>query len=469
MAAIAERAGGALQVVGRVERSPPIGAFARKVGAPDLMDDVPLRRERKVIVTNFLEVPLLPFAAVDECDVVLGEGDERVFLGEIRQDGVGMFFGIANDVGHPRVLPTVVDLGVAALAGCGANVPLGGGLGAEDDREAEEKKKTAHFSLRIIGTGLALFERYTEHARRSIFFARYEASAFGTPYITCEELLLGILREDKTVAMRVGIGSLESIRNELEKSAPPKENRVSTSVDLPLSQESRRALRFAEEEANALGHKHIDAPHLLLGVLRIEDSLAAEFLRKRGIEYEQFRQTVARGERAEPQPQRAEVRFEAAVVAPQATLLEPTIAALRQLVDNAATRLRESADSFGNQRLKRKPWTRKEALGHLIDWAIAHRQWVTEALMESKLKAAGYPDEASVAAQHYGDFPWAETVELWVSLNRLLIHVLLRVPEDKVNVPCRIGIAEPVPLARMMDAYVQHCQDIVGQILARLD
>jgi hypothetical protein len=267
--------------------------------------------------------------------------------------------------------------------------------------------------------------------------------------------------------MRIGIGSLESIRNELAKSAPP--NRVSTSADLPLSQESKRALRFAEEEADALGHKHIDAPHLLLGVLRVEGSLAAELLRKRGIEYEQFRKIVARGERAEPQPQRAEVRFEAAVVAPQATLLEPTIAALRQLVDNAATRLREYADSFGNQRLKRKPWTRKEALGHLIDWAIAHRQWVTEALMESKLKAAGYPDEASVAAQHYGDFPWAETVDLWVSLNRLLIHVLLRVPEDKVNAPCRIGIAEPVPLARMMDAYVQHCQDIVGQILARLD
>ena len=61
-------------------------------------------------------------------------------------------------------------------------------------------------------------------------------------------------------------------------------------------------------------------------------------------------------------------------------------------------RLREYADSFGNQRLKRKPWTRKEALGHLIDWAIAHRQWVTEALIESTFEAAGYSDEASVAA-----------------------------------------------------------------------
>ena len=153
-----------------------------------------------------------------------------------------------------------------------------------------------------MGNGLVLLERYTEHARRSIFFARYEPIAFGTLYITCEELLPGILREDKSVAMRVGIGSLESIRNELERSAPPKENRVSTSVDLPLSQESRRALQFAEEEADALGHKHIDAPHLLLGLLRIEDSVAAELLRKRGIEYEQFREIVARGSERSRRP-----------------------------------------------------------------------------------------------------------------------------------------------------------------------
>ena len=314
-----------------------------------------------------------------------------------------------------------------------------------------------------------MFERYTEHARRSIFWAHYEASMLGTREITGEGLLLGILREDKTVAMRVGIGSLESIRNELQKSAPPIGERASMSVDVPLNHESKRALHFAAEEADAMGHKNIDSPHLLLGLLRIEDSLATELLRKRGIEYEQFRQIVARGERAEPAAARPEARFEPATVAPQATSLEPTISELQQLVDNTAGRLREYADSNGDQRLKRKPWTRKEALGYLIDHAVAHQQWVTGALVEGRLKAAGYPDEAAVKAQHYADFPWAETVELWVSLNRLLIHVLLRVPEDKVNVPCRIGIAEPVPLAKMIDAYVEHCQDIVGQILARLN
>ncbi len=285
----------------------------------------------------------------------------------------------------------------------------------------------------------------------------------GTRKITCEGLLLGILREDKAVAMRVGIGALDSIRNELEQLAPqPREGRVSTSVDMPLNEESKRVLRFAAEEADAFGHRHIDSPHLMLGVLRIEDSVAAQLLRKRGIEYEQFRQIVARGERAETAP------GPPAPVAPQAAWLQPTISGLERLVDNTA-QLREFADSYGDQRLKRKPWTRKEALGHLIEWAMVHHQWLTWALMESKLRAAGYPDEAAVAVQHYSDFPWAETVDLWVSLNRLLIHALLRIPSPKLTVSCRIGIAEPVSLAKLIDTYFEYCQEIVGQILARLE
>jgi len=88
--------------------------------------------------------------------------------------------------------------------------------------------------------------------------------------------------------------------------------------------------------------------------------------------------------------------------------------------------------------------------------------------LEPKLTAFAYPDEAVVGVQGYSDFAWAETVNLWVSLNRLLIHLLLRVPENKLDLPCRIGVAEPVPLARLMETYLEHCEDIVGQILSRL-
>jgi ATP-dependent Clp protease ATP-binding subunit ClpC len=116
-----------------------------------------------------------------------------------------------------------------------------------------------------------VFERYTEKARRVIFFARYEASQYGSPYIETEHLLLGLMREDKALANRFlrSHGSIESIRKEIEQRITIRE-RISTSVEVPLSQESKRILNFATEEAERLGHKHVGTEHLLLGILREE-------------------------------------------------------------------------------------------------------------------------------------------------------------------------------------------------------
>jgi Clp amino terminal domain, pathogenicity island component len=306
-----------------------------------------------------------------------------------------------------------------------------------------------------------LFERFTTRARRSIFVARYEASALGTTQITAEELLLGVLREDKFVAARVGLDALLAIRKELEQLASPKGEHVPTSVDMAVSHETRRALEFATEEADALQHKMIDTPHLVLGLLRVEGCLAATLLRKHGLEYDSYRTSVQ--EAVEDA-----VSEKPPVTSATTTPLGRVAEDLRNLVDNTRERLQPRKDD-GEQLLKRKPWKRIEALGHLIDWAMAHQQWLVEALAESKVKAAGYPDESTAAIKRYADFDWPEAVELWVSLNRLLVHVLAGLPEDKADVLCRIGIADPVPLAKLMNAYVEHCQDIVGQILARLE
>src|SRR5208282_4953026 len=129
---------------------------------------------------------------------------------------------------------------------------------------------------------LIMFERYTEKARRVIFFARYEASQYGSPYIETEHLLLGLLREDKQLANRFlrSNGSIESIRKEIESRITVRE-RISTSVDVPLSQECKRIISYAAEEAERLGHKHVGTEHLLLGVLREEKSFGAEILQER--------------------------------------------------------------------------------------------------------------------------------------------------------------------------------------------
>jgi ATP-dependent Clp protease ATP-binding subunit ClpC len=141
-----------------------------------------------------------------------------------------------------------------------------------------------------------MFERYTEKARRVIFFARYEASQFGAPAIEPEHLLLGLMREDKTLTARFlarAQASLEAIRKEIEGRAPLRE-KISTSVELPLAPETKRVLAYAHEESDRLQHRHIGTEHLLLGLLREERSMAAEILYERGLRLNAVREEVSR-------------------------------------------------------------------------------------------------------------------------------------------------------------------------------
>ena len=140
-----------------------------------------------------------------------------------------------------------------------------------------------------------MFERYTEKARRVIFFARYEASQYGSPYIETEHLLLGLLKEDPGLA---GVlpqpKEIHEIRSELEKHIEPRE-RISTSVEVPLTSQCRRALHLAAEEANGLASRTVGTEHLLLGLLRIHDGLAAQILRVNPTELTQLRERIHAG------------------------------------------------------------------------------------------------------------------------------------------------------------------------------
>jgi ATP-dependent Clp protease ATP-binding subunit ClpC len=141
-----------------------------------------------------------------------------------------------------------------------------------------------------------MFERYTEKARRVIFFARYEASQFGAPAIEPEHLLLGLMREDKTLTARFfprAQVSIESIRKEIEGRTLLRE-KISTSVELPLAPETKRVLGYAHEESDRLQHRHIGTEHLLLGLLREDRSMAAEILYERGLRLNAVRDEIAR-------------------------------------------------------------------------------------------------------------------------------------------------------------------------------
>ena len=139
-----------------------------------------------------------------------------------------------------------------------------------------------------------MFERYTERARRVLFFARYEASQLGSISIETEHLLLGLIREGKGLTSRIFARShlsLESIRKDVEGRTALRE-KVSTSVDIPFSTETKRVLQHAAEEADRLLHNYVGTEHLLIGILREERSVAASILFEKGMRLNSVRGDV---------------------------------------------------------------------------------------------------------------------------------------------------------------------------------
>jgi hypothetical protein len=291
-------------------------------------------------------------------------------------------------------------------------------------------------------------------------------------------LLLGLLREDRRLReeLQKGRTSEDTLRTQIEAETPHREKR-SISVDLPLSHECRRVLSYAADESEKLGHKFIGTGHLVLGLLRVENSKAAVFLEKNGIRPNLYREVVRAMTGDEPlrSPQVPRLVFDDEPLKPpqpagplpeprqpRATTLAEPIAAIEKLLESNIRGLDP------DQRLKRKPWSRKEAMGHLVDVAITHQRWLARALTEPKLAASGYPDDDWVTAQQYGEYSWPELIDLWEGLNRMLIHVLRAVPEEKLLLECRIGIHEPQTLLGLIQRYVKDCEDVIGQVLARL-
>ena len=156
-----------------------------------------------------------------------------------------------------------------------------------------------------------MFERYTEKALGTIFFARDAASQFGSPKIEPEHLLLGLLHESKPlpegsqrpdISWALLVRHKELIRKQIEVHATIRAP-VPTSVDMLLSNECQRVLAYAAQEAERLSHKHIGEAerlshkhigieHLLLGLLREQDCFATKVLNERGVLLESARAQI---------------------------------------------------------------------------------------------------------------------------------------------------------------------------------
>jgi hypothetical protein len=182
--------------------------------------------------------------------------------------------------------------------------------------------------------------------------------------------------------------------------------------------------------------------------------MAVELLREFGIHYASYRNEVAE---SAPLPANT-----IPVAAEAASPLAKAARGLQRELISMAVLIEEQGPP-----LKRTGWTRKEALGHLIDWAAAHQQWFARALTEPNLTASGYPEDGWIYTQRYGELPWQELLHACISLNRLLARVIARIPAEKLDTPCRIGIAEPIALQELVRLYVAHFQEVAGELRMR--
>jgi ATP-dependent Clp protease ATP-binding subunit ClpC len=143
-----------------------------------------------------------------------------------------------------------------------------------------------------------MFERYTEKARRTLFFARYEADVLDSPHIEPGHLLLGLLREDEALTKRFLLSHIspQSIRKQIESDMSARDREASSrDVKLKLSNGGRRVLVYASEEAERLSNKHIGTEHLLLGLLTEYDGNgAAKLLKEAGVQLASVREELAR-------------------------------------------------------------------------------------------------------------------------------------------------------------------------------
>src|SRR5437899_1764442 len=148
-----------------------------------------------------------------------------------------------------------------------------------------------------------MWQRFTERARRVVFFAQEEAARLGENYVGTEHLLLGLVRADESVAARIldrlGV-PLGRIRSEIERQVTRGHGNLGQ--DMQLTPRAKRVIDLAYEEARQLNNNYIGTEHLLLGLIREGDGLAARVLVKLGADLERTRREVYAMQEGENQP-----------------------------------------------------------------------------------------------------------------------------------------------------------------------
>ena len=138
-----------------------------------------------------------------------------------------------------------------------------------------------------------MFERFTDRARRGVVLAQEEARMLNHNYIGTEHILLGLIHEGEGVAAKalesLGI-SLDAVRQQVEEIIG--QGQQAPSGHIPFTPRAKKVLELSLREALQLGHNYIGTEHILLGLIREGDGVAAQVLVKLGADLNRVRQQV---------------------------------------------------------------------------------------------------------------------------------------------------------------------------------
>jgi hypothetical protein len=139
-------------------------------------------------------------------------------------------------------------------------------------------------------------------------------------------------------------------------------------------------------------------------------------------------------------------------------------AELAGIVERAARLLREIGDREAGVPALPGGWSRKQAIGHLIDSASNNHQRFVRAALAGSLVWPNYDQDGCVRIQAFQEASWPMLLDVWETLNRLLVHVLEHLPAQSAVASCRIGDHDPIPLDRLARQYVDHMRHHLDQM-----
>jgi ATP-dependent Clp protease ATP-binding subunit ClpC len=241
-----------------------------------------------------------------------------------------------------------------------------------------------------------MFERFTDRARRVVVLAQEEARLLDHDYIGTEHLLLGLIQEGEGVAAaalrELGV-SLEAVRQKVEEiigrgeHAPPPSH-------IPFTPRAKKVLELSLRESRQLGHNYIGTEHILLGLIREGEGVAAQVLTSLGADLNTVRQQVVRmlhGYRSEEPASRSWLRTRGSgrldeisdkldAITRRLTAIEARLgieepAGLRQLDERIAQVVKEKEAAIDTQDFKAAAELRDQEKSLRAAWAEKEELW----------------------------------------------------------------------------------------------